>query len=52
MMQNQKLVFIDEVVHTKSAFIHEAIYAKNEIKHGLKTSTITYPNPTHPHQQR
>jgi hypothetical protein len=44
MMQNPKLAFIDEAIHPKSAFIHEAICAENEIKHELKTSTITYPN--------
>jgi hypothetical protein len=49
MMQNPKLTFIDEAIHSKQSFIHEAICVENEIKHELKTSKITYINRTHPH---
>lgn len=55
MMQNPKLAFIDEAMHPrfhKSAFLHEARCAKNEIKHESKTSTITYPKNPHPRQQK
>jgi hypothetical protein len=54
MMQNPELAFITKAIHKKSAFIHEAICAENEIKHEIKTSTITYPSHSHPypHQQK